>query len=174
MSPQNKKIILLTVSILFLFSPFVIFAQDGAFVPLTNGGVPGISAGSSFSDFLNAAFKIGLAVAATLAVVMIVIGGFEYMGRESIFAKTEGRERIQNAVIGLLIALLIWLILYTINPNLLNFNINIAGTKTDQSAAPPPRTQTTETKGGKAIENTGGAGNKTFEGTDIPDLGLPL
>jgi hypothetical protein len=126
--------IFLLFLMIYIIFPAIAFAEENL-VFLTEGGVPGISSNSNFNDFLNASFKIGLAVAATLAVVMITVGGFEYMGSESVFSKTAGRERIQNAIIGLLIALLIWIILYTINPNLLNFNINIEKPTTNQNAS---------------------------------------
>ena len=112
---------------LLLLLPLFVFAQE-TFVPLTKGGIPGIESGTGFSGFLNAAFNLGLAVAATLAVVMITIGGLQYMTTDSIYGKGEGRDRIQNAVIGLILALLIWLILYTINPNLLKFDVNLGDT----------------------------------------------
>lgn len=116
-----------------LLVPVIASAQG--FVSLSN--IPGVTqTGISFNDFLNGAFKFGLAIAATLAVVMITIGGVEYMGRDSYASKEAGRERITNAIIGLIIALLIWVILFTINPNLLNFNINInkAGTSSGSSS----------------------------------------
>jgi hypothetical protein len=47
------------------------------------------------------------------------------MTTESISGKSGAKERIKNAIIGLLIALLIWIILNTINPNLLKFNFNL-------------------------------------------------
>lgn len=144
---QKNKIITRTLGIgALLLLPVLAFAAQETFVSLTP--LPGVTSATSFSGFLNAAFRIGLALAATLAVVMITIGGLEYMTTDSISGKSEGRERIQNAVIGLLIALLIWLILYTINPNLLNFNINIEpspGSSTQVS----PRTSTT--KGGAGL-----------------------
>ena len=52
--------------------------------------------------------------------VMIVIGGIEYMTSELVSSKKAGIERITNAILGLLIALTAFLILNTINPNLLN------------------------------------------------------
>ena len=57
---------------------------------------------------------------AVLAMVMIVIGGIEYMTSELVSSKKAGIERITNAILGLLIALTAFLILNTINPNLLN------------------------------------------------------
>lgn len=119
---RNKSLYITLLSIL-LFIPIFTFAQETAFIPLTE--IPGVTDTGSFNTFLNGAFKLGLAIAVTLAVVMITIGGFQYMASESIFAKGAGRERIQNALIGLLIALLIWLILFTINPRLLEFDINV-------------------------------------------------
>lgn len=75
-------------------------------------------------SYLSGMFKILIAVSGLLAVVMIVIGGIEYMSTDAISGKSEGKEKITNAVLGLLLALVSWLILYTINPKLLEFNLN--------------------------------------------------
>lgn len=118
------KSTVLSFVVLLLSLPMLVSAAD-TFVPLT--GIPGVTNQKDFGDFLNGAFKVGLAIAATLAVVMITIGGLEYMTTDSVNNKTEGKSKIQNAIIGLLIALLIWLILFTINPNLLNLDLQIDG-----------------------------------------------
>ena len=149
-----------------LLFPLFVYAQD-TFVPLTEGGIPGVKTGTSFSGFLNAAFKLGLAAAATLAVVMITIGGLQYMTTDSIYNKTEGKEKIQDAIIGLLIALLIWLILFTINPNLLKFDINIDGTKTDQGVFKKQNNK--KNKAGNALK-TGPFDTKTEKGKDPKDI----
>lgn len=54
-------------------------------------------------------WSIGLIV--ILAVVMLVIGGIQYMGTESISGKSNGKEQIFAAIGGLLIALLSVLLL---------------------------------------------------------------
>ncbi len=77
------------------------------------------------SDYLNIMIKIIIGISAVLAVVMIVMGGIEYMGSELISSKEAGKERIQNAILGLLIALGAYALLNTINPNLLNSKIEI-------------------------------------------------
>lgn len=128
-----------------LLIPAFVLAQE-PYVSLTP--IPGVTSSMSFGDFLNAMFKIGLAVAATLAVVMITIGGLEYMTTDSISGKSEGKERITNAVIGLLIALLIWVILYTINPNLIKFDISIPSSQGTSSQNPA---QNTSNKGGGGL-----------------------
>lgn len=73
-------------------------------------------------EFLSQAFSFGLAIAAALAVIMIVWGGVEIMLSESVFSKDAGKKKIQDAIWGLLLALVSWLILYTINPKILDWN----------------------------------------------------
>jgi len=75
----------------------------------------------TLASFLIGAFQFGLALAAALAVVMIVWGGVEIMLSESLFKKEDGKKKIWDAVWGLLLALVSWLILYTINPNILDW-----------------------------------------------------
>lgn len=78
---------------------------------------------ASLGKFLSQAFNYGIAIAGVLAVVMIVWGGVEIMLSESVFSKDEGKKKIKNALIGLFLALFSWLILYIINPEILNFKL---------------------------------------------------
>ncbi len=79
----------------------------------------------NFGTYVNIMLKIAIGLCGALAVIMIVIGGIEYMGDESIFAKTQAKKQITNAILGLLIALGAWVLLNTINPDLLKVNIAI-------------------------------------------------
>jgi hypothetical protein len=81
------------------------------------------SGGTDLAQFLAQAFQFGLAIAAALAVIMIVWGGVEVMLSESVFNKDNGKKKIKDAIYGLLLALVSWLILYTINPEILNFKL---------------------------------------------------
>jgi hypothetical protein len=83
----------------------------------------GENVNGDLKTFLRQAFQFGLALAAALAVIMIVWGGVEVMLSESVYKKGDGKKKIQDAIWGLLLALVSWLILYTINPEILNFNI---------------------------------------------------
>lgn len=67
-------------------------------------------------------FMFGISIAAFLAVLMIAIGGIQYMSTDAVSGKTEGKERIQYAVMGLLLVLFSWILLKQINPEILNFN----------------------------------------------------
>ena len=83
----------------------------------------GVETVTDLPSFLNSAFQFGLALAAALAVIMIIWGGVEVMLSESMFSKDEGKKRIKDAVIGLLLALFSWLILNIINPGILTFKL---------------------------------------------------
>lgn len=137
----NKKIILgtlllfLLIGIFYTPTPISINKTSAVSVGLSKEYVPLAPLPNKFfpgdaetkydlPNYLSGMFKILLAVAGLLSVVMIVIGGIEYMSTDAISGKSEGKERITNAVLGLLLALISWLILYTINPKLLEFNLN--------------------------------------------------
>jgi lipoprotein-anchoring transpeptidase ErfK/SrfK len=79
----------------------------------------------NIGDYFNTILKIAIGLCGALAVIMIVIGGVQYMGNESIFGKTEAKSRIFSAILGLLIALGAYAILNTINPDLLSNSIDI-------------------------------------------------
>lgn len=70
----------------------------------------------NIGDYLNMIFKLGIGLCAALAVVIIIIGGIQYMGDESVFVKTEAKDKMLSAIMGLFIALGAYAILYTLNP----------------------------------------------------------
>jgi type IV secretory pathway VirB2 component (pilin) len=85
---------------------------------------------SKIGEYLNMMIRIFIGLCAVLAVIMIVIGGIEYMTTELVSSKEAGKERITQAILGLLLALGAWTLLYTINPNLLNTDLSSLTTQT--------------------------------------------
>lgn len=79
----------------------------------------------SLDSYIGYVFKFAIALAAFLAVIMIIWGGFEYMTSEIPSLKLEGKGRISNAIIGLLMVLASYLILATIDPRLVAINTKI-------------------------------------------------
>ncbi|MCX6754986.1 MAG: M15 family metallopeptidase [Candidatus Nomurabacteria bacterium] len=77
-----------------------------------------------FGDYLNALIKVFIGLCAVLAMIMIVIGGIEYMTSELISSKEEGKKRITGALFGLIIALSSYALLNTINPAVLQICLN--------------------------------------------------
>lgn len=76
----------------------------------------------SLQQFISYLYKFMIALAVVLAVFMLTFGGFEYMMSEAITSKSDAVERMRNAVFGLLLALCTYLILYTIDPGLVDPN----------------------------------------------------
>jgi len=94
------------------------------FVPLAP--IPGLIDKDTAKDpskFFNALFTYGITIAGLLAVIMITVGGIQYMSSDAVSNKTEGRERITYALMGLLLVLFSWVLLYTINPEILNLTL---------------------------------------------------
>lgn len=161
-----KKIIftifILTILFSGIFSAEKAFAQI-SYTPLTP--IPGTTVGNCAVDsegklidpdnctvpvtsYISTMFMILIGLAGVLAVLMIVIGGVQYLSTDAISGKSEGKEKITNAILGLLLAIGCWVILNTINPGALSFNLDTVGTIdpstiTPGTITPPPPTQTT-------------------------------
>jgi hypothetical protein len=80
---------------------------------------------TTLEKYLPGMFQLLIGIAAAFAVFMIVIGGFQYMTTDAVQGKSEGKERIKNAIFGLVLVIGAWLILYTINPDLLKLRLSI-------------------------------------------------
>ncbi len=91
------------------------------------GGINGpidTAKSNAFSDYLNKLILLFIGLCAVLAFVMIFVGGIEYMTSELVSGKAAGIEKLTNAVLGLLLALGAFVILNTLNPELLNIGLN--------------------------------------------------
>ncbi|KKP56254.1 MAG: hypothetical protein UR80_C0048G0004 [Parcubacteria group bacterium GW2011_GWB1_35_5] len=85
-----------------------------------------LSGDNVLGTYLPAIFKIAIGLAVVAAVLLIVIGGIQYITTDAIQGKSQGKERIKNAIFALIFIISAWLILYTINPKLLTLNLNIS------------------------------------------------
>jgi hypothetical protein len=89
-----------------------------------NGELSTIDTGGpdALGKYLNIAINIAVGLAGVLAVLMIVMGGIEYMTSELANTKEDAKSRITNAIMGLVIALGAYALIYTINPNLVRLD----------------------------------------------------
>lgn len=87
--------------------------------------------------YLVGMFKIGIGVAGVLAVIMIVIGGLQYMTTEAITGKSGAKSRINNAIFGLVLALSSYLLLNTINTNLTDSKLTLEPVPGPPATSPP-------------------------------------
>lgn len=109
---------------------------------------------NNFSGYLNMMIKLFIGICAVLSVIMIVIGGIEYMTSELISSKEAGKERIRNAIFGLILALGAWTLLYTINPNLLDTSLKNLTTQTVNVELAADIPQATPPPGGKYADGS--------------------
>jgi hypothetical protein len=123
----KKTKVFLAISLFFAFSllPIQLFASFD-YVPMEK--IPGFSVSGNFPDYILAVYKFGIWSVGIAALLMIMIGGFMYItsaGNNAQMEKAKGI--IYDSVIGILLALTAWLILYVINPELVKIKI-ISGT----------------------------------------------
>ena len=131
--------------------------------------IPGITQGvngydltspGGFAKFINAIFTILITGGALLAVLSLTLGGVQYMTSSTLGNKTAGIERARAAIYGILIIAATYLILNTINPQLLNFNfIACAGGNCQSSINSFTQTNGFTTTSASNTTNTGATSN---------------
>jgi hypothetical protein len=77
------------------------------------------------NTFIPGLFRFAIMISTGLAVVMIIWGGIQYMSTDAWGGKNDAKNTIWNAVMGLLLTLSAWIIINTINPGVMNFNLSI-------------------------------------------------
>jgi len=143
---MTKKIILFYITILPLVFLFVFsFLSSALFAQAVNlieelPGQPTLSRGEDLlPTYLSWVFRLSLGAAAILAVLFIIIGGVRYtLTSISPSEKSAAKQMIWNAIYGLLIVLVAFLVLRTINPDLVNFSLRLPSITGGIPAGPGP------------------------------------
>jgi TRAP-type C4-dicarboxylate transport system permease small subunit len=78
---------------------------------------------TSLEAFFNMLFVSAIAIGAALAVIRLAYAGVVYMTTDLVTSKQNARQMIADVVLGLIVLLAIWVILFQINPDLLNLDI---------------------------------------------------
>lgn len=101
------------------------FCTDGKcyYTPLEP--LPGVQqdGNADFPLLLSGLFKVLLTFGSIFAVVMLTVAGISYMLSDTPVKIQVSKDRAKAALWGLILLISCWLILYTINPKLLNFEI---------------------------------------------------
>ena len=89
---------------------------------------------TGIGGFINFMIEIGIGVAGVLGIVMLTVYGFQYAAEDKNVMTFESlKTKITGVVLGLLLLLGIFIILRTINPDLLIINPDIAEVKLELS-----------------------------------------
>lgn len=79
---------------------------------------------STPTDLFNALFTLSITIGAMLAVFMFIFGGLQMItARDNAGNVTAGKQKMTNAVLGLLMLLSTFIVLTTINPQLTELKI---------------------------------------------------
>ncbi|SNQ61216.1 pilin [Candidatus Methanoperedens nitratireducens] len=103
---------------LLFVSPALAAAPNTNYVPLV--AIPGVNADAGLLTYLSGLYNFLISVVGILAMAVIIYGGMRYLtsaGNPS--SVEEAKDAITSAVTGLILALVSWLILSTINPDIL-------------------------------------------------------
>ena len=135
MKKNKKKIFVICFSFFLSFFLFTLFVHaadtqvaNAKYVPLAPIYTPDnvqVGAQGDIGSYFSEMYQLGVGIATALAVLMVIWGGVEYVTTDAIGGKEEGKQKVQNAILGLLLALGSYLILQTINPKLLETNLTI-------------------------------------------------
>lgn len=79
--------------------------------------------------YIQGMFKLLIGLSIAFVFINFIIGGFQYITSQAMPGKKDGKDRIMNSLKGLALVAASWLILNTINKNLLNVDFTIESTR---------------------------------------------
>lgn len=131
---------------------------------LMSGEIPGLTSGTTvetnnLAEFIVSAYNYVFGLGVALAVLMIVIGGVQYTLGWTPALAGDAKGRIGNAIIGLVILFTSFLLLETINPALVKFDLNLKGNACNTPLTGPSGSATTP--GGSYTAGGGGGTRDT-------------
>jgi hypothetical protein len=116
---------------LIAVAPLLASAADAALVaPKLNISIPGLdlagemkkTGGDAISTYVAGVYRFLIGIIGLVAGVMIMVGGFTYLTAGGDKSKIdEAKKRITNAIAGIVLAFTSYLMLYALNPDLVNF-----------------------------------------------------
>lgn len=139
----------------FLFPATRMDAQQYQFLVEPPKFIGNINTSGGVIAYINALFDLAVLIGAVIAVFVIASAGFQYMTTDAISHKKEGKERITQALTGLIMLLGIWIFFNQINPDILKLRgFDLPQAQTTSAPAQP-----------SAPSGTGGSGNSFIGGS---------
>jgi len=90
--------------------------------------IHGLKPEGGILGYVKYIYFLGLSIIGAAALFALVYGGFMYITSDAITSKEEAKKWMLGAATGLLLGLLSYLILFTINPDLVKWELNIPET----------------------------------------------
>lgn len=130
---KTKSIIFIFITMFaFTFATQTVFAEYKVLEK-----IPGVS-GTDFPSYVTGIYNFAIAVVLISALLMITLGGFYYITSAGNQAQAgTAKKLITDALLGLVVVFLIYLILNTINPDLMNSASPNLGTLQESTKVEP-------------------------------------
>ena len=165
---KNQKVKTKNFILFLLFAVcYLLFAVSAmAQVQLETGlpNIPGgqLPAGQELPSYINYLFIFGLGIIAILALAQMMVGGLTYILAAGNVAKVENaKDTIKQALLGLGLLLVSYLLLRTINPDLVNLrNPNL--TPTQFQGLVPPSTSSNQNELFESGASGGGGAGRAY------------
>jgi hypothetical protein len=124
--------------------------------------------GSPTANYFSTIYQIGVSIVLVIAVVMLVYGGIEYMTSDSIVGKGNGREIVSKAIIGIVLAVTSYALLYVIGGT---DSVSVGFDELQVEYIAPPDSEDSSFPGGG--EGGGGGGSSGGRTTDDGSILIP-
>ncbi len=117
-----KNIFLLFITLTFWLAPATSHAQTSNLTkykllePIPTDASGGLKEELTAEDYFGLVFRFALSIASVLAVIRLIYAGIIYMSTDAYTGKSEAKKIIQEALLGLGLALSAWVIVATILP----------------------------------------------------------
>ncbi len=141
---NKKQFYIVLFAAFFVLLPVLASAQSFNYTPMEN--IPGFETETATGDFYSyiaAVYKFGIAAVGIAALFMLMLGGYMYLasaGNNASMEKAKGV--ITDAIVGLVLALTSYILLYIINPDLVRITpLPPAGAPPTITAPRPGRCQ---------------------------------
>jgi hypothetical protein len=153
---KNKKAILFVFLVLFMF----VFSGSHAFgadMYKNQEIIPGASGQTDcLPDYIKQIIGFGFAVIGILAMFMLCIGAYQYlMAAGNIGSVEKAKDTIASALLGLVLGLTAWIILYKINPDLVSMRLDCSGSAAGTPGGSTGGSPGTPTAGSTSSKVTG-------------------
>ncbi len=120
-----KKIFFLIFAINLILFSFGIFSLTNAAAGDNLPDIPGADKPTNFVGWVKYIYLLMLYFVGLTAFGVLVYAGFLYMLADTVTSKEDAKKWVFGAISGLILALAAYLILNTINPDLVNWNLEV-------------------------------------------------
>lgn len=175
MKKNKKKILFIILIFLFVLSACSLVKAASSSSYSNQEKIPGGSPTECITDYIKQIIDFGFAVIGILAMFMLCVGAYQYLMAAGNIVKVESaKQTIASALLGLVLGLTSYVILNTINPNLVKTSLSCTSSSSSSGSGSGTGTTTPNSGAGKCVEGTGNCaqGNMSCFGSEAKNASI--